>query len=70
MNLFEDLLRKYPPSDTFVKPSEGVLNQFRNRLPDELLDLWRTYGVGNILYYRKLAELYVAGYSYLCPYVL
>lgn len=47
MNLFEDFLQKYPPSDALIKPSEGILNQFRHRLPDELLDLWQTYGFGN-----------------------
>lgn len=47
MNLFENFLRKYPPSDTLVRPSEGVLNRFRDLLPAELLDLWQAYGFGN-----------------------
>lgn len=47
MNLFDDFLLKYPPAERLRKPSEEVLNQFRNRLPAELLDFWQTYGFGN-----------------------
>ena len=47
MNLFDDFLQKYPPTDRLRKPSEEVLDQFRNRLPAELLDFWQTYGFGN-----------------------
>lgn len=47
MNLFDDFLLKYPPTERLRKPSEEVLNQFRNRLPAELLDFWQTYGFGN-----------------------
>lgn len=47
MNLFDDFLQKYPPTGQLQKPSEEVLNQFRNRLPAELLEFWQAYGFGN-----------------------
>lgn len=47
MNLFEDFLQKYPPSDTLVRPSESLVRQFRDRLPAAWLDFWQAYGFGN-----------------------
>lgn len=47
MDLFDDFLQKYPPVGPLKKPSEEVLNQFRNRLPAGLLDFWQAYGFGN-----------------------
>lgn len=46
MELFEPFLRAYPPCGELRKPDEKLLEQFRNRLPAELLEFWQEYGFG------------------------
>ena len=47
MELFNDFLHKYPSTGELRKPTEAILNQFKDRLPGEWLDFWKTYGFGN-----------------------
>lgn len=47
MNLFDDFLKKFSPTKELKKPSDEMLNRFRETLPKELLDFWKEYGFGN-----------------------
>lgn len=47
MNLFDEFLKKFPPDSNLEKPSEEVLDELSDILPEELLDFWKKYGFGN-----------------------
>lgn len=47
MEHFNDFLQKFPPTGELRKPTETILNQFKDRIPVEWLDFWKTYGFGN-----------------------
>ena len=47
MRPFDLFLAKYPPGGGLRKPAAGTLDRFRDRLPAELLALWREHGFGN-----------------------
>ena len=47
MEVFDTFLSKFPPESGLQKPSGGIMEQFKGKLPTALLDLWREYGFGN-----------------------
>ena len=47
MRPFDLFLAKYPPGGGLRKPAAETLDRFRDRLPAELLALWREHGFGN-----------------------
>ena len=47
MEVFDLFLSMFPPSEDLQKPSDAVLEEFKGKLPEELLTLWRKYGFGN-----------------------
>lgn len=47
MKVFEPFISKYPPDKDLRKPTAETLEQFRGKLPEELLDFWQEYGFGN-----------------------
>jgi len=46
-DLFSKFLKKFPPSDNLVKPTEEMLELYADKLPKELLSFWKEYGFGN-----------------------
>jgi len=46
-NCFQSFIKKFPPSNNLIKPSEEILNKYKKELPKELLDFWKEYGFGN-----------------------
>ena len=47
MEQFNDFLQKFSPAGELRKPTEEVLNQFKDWLPPVWLNFWKTYGFGN-----------------------
>ena len=47
MEAFDLFLSMFPPSEDLQKPSDAVLEEFKGKLPEELLTIWRKYGFGN-----------------------
>lgn len=47
MEVFDLFLSMFPPSEDLQKPSDAVLEEFKGKLPEELLTIWRKYGFGN-----------------------
>jgi len=45
--IFSKFLKKFPPSDNLVKPTEEMLEWYADKLPEKLLCFWKEYGFGN-----------------------
>ncbi len=46
-NLLNEFLNKFPPSQDLIKPDENIINKYKDKLPQEIIDLWKNYGFGN-----------------------
>lgn len=44
--MFEKFFSKYPTFEILEKPSEELLNQYRSVLPEPLIELWESHGLG------------------------
>lgn len=45
--MFQTFTELYKPTQPLVKPTAALLEQYRQTLPESLLDFWQEYGFGN-----------------------
>jgi len=45
--IFNKFVQTYKPADNLVKPTQQILDWYRDKLPADLLEFWRDYGFGN-----------------------
>ena len=57
MKVFDLFLNKYPPGKNLRKPTAEMLEQFKGKLPEELLGFWQEYGFRKL--WRRITENYI-----------
>ena len=45
--MFNKFVEMFPPAEQMIKPTEGIIEKYKQIIPEELLGFWKEYGFGN-----------------------